>query len=803
MVADRRVGERVRARCRLPLTVALVSTILYLVRMSSFPRLRTDLIAVPSEVDGTVYYTLKDPITGNYFRMREPEYWLIQQLNGETSPSRIAESFAEKFQMRIGPEAVDQFISTLGNLYFLEDGRSEVEIAKAARESKRTRSLAARVLFVKLKAFDPSSLLEKVFGFYRPFHRPFWFVIQFVVILLGISLLSIHSNQFAVRLDELLTFSTIVTIVAALFLMILAHEFAHALVCRYHGGRVREMGFLLMYFQPCFYCDVSDAWLFREKSQRLAVTWAGPYCQFVFLALAVIVWRVTVPGTGISEFARICAIVAWVNFLFNFNPLIKLDGYYLLSDWLEIPNLRQKAFGYLGNVLKRHLLGWPIERVMVSGRERKIFLVYAILAFAYSAGLIVYVIWLVGGFVVARWGGAGFLLMALALAVILKQSVAEAARGTKQHFIYMRRLLHQPFRLTIYIILLVAIVVVAGFIRFPHRVVGDVVVQPMSEFSLSTSTDGLLETYLRHGGANPEKKTSILKLITQDVGAFPVTPKVKEGQTVKIGDTLAVIASNTVDKDLQGARSDLQRLQDQLTVLRTQPKREEIAAAQADVRAAQTTYDQALRDLNRIKELASRDLVAANQLESVKSAADVAKASLENKKSYLALLKSPPRPEDEAVIQRDIEKQLSRIAFFEAQLVAQVITSPIDGLVSVTRHQDALLTVADNHVVELLVPVSDYDINLVADGQPVRVKVRSYPDELFFGTVVRVPKVTTDSVTSMQFPVAVAVFNAHGKLTPGMSGYAKIEVGERTLFQRAIRKVMSVVRVEFWSWWLW
>jgi len=771
--------------------------------MSTYPRLRTDLVAVPSEVDGSTVYTVRDPITGRYFRLREPEYWLIQQLDGETSPSTIATRFQEKFQMNIGAEAVEQFVKALEQLYFLDDGRSEVEVAKAARESKRKQSLAARLLFIKVKGYDPSQFIERLFQYYRPFHRPLWFLLQFAVIMLGMFLLSAHFSNFALRLPELFNIGSIVTIVAALFLMITLHEFAHALVCRYHGGKVREMGFLLMYFQPCFYCDVSDAWLFKEKSQRLAVTWAGTYFQFFFLAVAVIVWRVTVPGTGISEFARICAIVSWVNFLFNFNPLIKLDGYYLLSDWLEIPNLRQRSFGYLGNVLKRHLLGWPIERVTVTPRQRKIFLIYALLAFVYSAGLIVYVIWLVGEFLIAKWGGTGFLLLVAVLAVIFKQPAAEAARGTRQHLIYMKRLLHQPIRLTIYSLLLLAVIFVGGFVNFPHRVVGDVVVQPMSEFSLSTSSDGLLETFLRHGGANPEKKTSILKLITQDVGAFPVTPRVKEGQTVKIGDTLAVIASNTVDKDLQGARSDLQRLQDQLTVLRTQPKREEIAAAQADVRAAQATYDQSLRDLNRIKELAERDLVAANQLESVRSSADVAKASLENKKSYLALLKSPPRPQDEAIIQRDIEKQMSRIAFFEAQLGAQVILSPIDGLVSVTRHSDALLTVADNNVVELLVPVSDFDLNLVQTGQPVRVKVRSFPDRLFYGTVVRVPKISNEEGVAMQFPVAVAVFNAAGSLNPGMTGYAKIEVGERTLLERAIRKAMSVVRVEFWSWWLW
>ena len=771
--------------------------------MPAYPRLRTDLISVPSVADGVTVYTVKDPITGRYFRLREPEFWLIKQLDGETSSHQVAERFRQQFNLSIGPEAVEQFIAALEKLYFLEDGRSEVEVARAVKEAKHQQSLAARLLFIKLKAFDPSVLIERIFAWYKPFHRPFWWAIQFGIILIGMALLSAHAGSFAVRLNDLFNTASIVTIIVALFIMITCHEFAHALVCRYHGGRVREMGFLLMYFQPCFYCDVSDAWLFRDRSQRLAVTWAGPYFQFVFLAMAVIVWRVTVPGTGINEFARICAIVAWVTFLFNFNPLIKLDGYYLLSDWLDIPNLRQRAFGYLGNVLKRRFFGWPIERVVVKPRERKIFLMYGLLAFAYSASLILYVIWLVGQFLVATWGGIGFLLLVVALAVMFRQAAVETARGTVQHFTYMKRLLHQPVRLTVYTVLLIAIIWVVGFVPFPHRVTGDIIVQPMSEFSLSANVDGLLLTSLRHGGANPEKKTSILKLMTQDVGTVPVTPLVKEGQTVEIGDTLAIAVSNTVNKDLIGARSDLQRLEDQLTVLRTKPKREEIAVAQADLKSAQATHDKALRDLKRIEELASRNLVATDQLESVRSAADVAKASVENKKAYLALLKSPPRPEDEAVIQRDIEKQQSRVEFFDTQIGAQVILSPIDGVVSVTKRPDAILTVMDHLVMELQVPVSDFDINLIKTGQPVRVKVRSYPTEIFWGTVVRVPKTTTDSTAAMHFAVAVAVKNSESRLTQGMTGYAKIDVGERTLLGRAARKVLSVIRVEFWSWWLW
>jgi multidrug efflux pump subunit AcrA (membrane-fusion protein) len=143
------------------------------------------------------------------------------------------------------------------------------------------------------------------------------------------------------------------------------------------------------------------------------------------------------------------------------------------------------------------------------------------------------------------------------------------------------------------------------------------------------------------------------------------------------------------------------------------------------------------------------------------------------------------------------------VEFFETQIGAQVILSPIDGVVSVTKRPNAILTVMDQLVMELQVPVSDFDINLIRPGQPVRVKVRSYPTEIFWGSVVRVPKTTTDSTAAMHFPIAVAVKNSEARLTQGMTGYAKIDVGEKTLLGRAARKVLSVIRVEFWSWWLW
>ncbi len=121
------------------------------------------------------------------------------------------------------------------------------------------------------------------------------------------------------------------------------HESAHGLTCKHHGGEVHEMGFLLILFMPAFFCNVSDAWLFAEKRKRLAVTLAGGFFEIFLWSLAVFTWRATVQDSLVNYLAWLVVSVSGVRVLFNMVPFIKLDGYYILSDLFDIPNLRQRA----------------------------------------------------------------------------------------------------------------------------------------------------------------------------------------------------------------------------------------------------------------------------------------------------------------------------------------------------------------------------------------------------------------------------------------------------------------------------
>jgi len=767
--------------------------------MQRHPKLRSDLESSKTPVGDEVLYTLKDPITGNYFRLREPEFWLISQLNGQNSPEDIAAAFRAKFNLNISVEDVRQFTNTIGDLFFLEDGRAEQQTSRTSYRGGRSKTLFGRLLYIQLKAFDPGRFLEWLTSIYRRFHNRFWFVAQALVLFIGLLLLLAHFSEFNVGRFEIFHVESLALIVLSLFTIIVFHEFAHAVMCRFLGGKVKEIGFLLMYFQPCFYADLSDAWLFPKKSHRLAVTWAGPYMQFIVIAVAVIIWRLTVPGMFINEYVRMIVIVGWLSFLINFNPLLKLDGYYLLSDWVDIPNLRRKAFGYFRNAVQRRLLGWPVTRIEATPREKRIFAAYSILALLYSGALLGYLFYLLARFLTTELGGFGLILLLILLFVIFQGSIAALSRGAVQHVVYMRKLTQNPVRLIAYLIVLAAMIVMLVAVPFPHHVNGEITVKPLAEYALAMDAQGFLQVNHERGGNSPRHESSVYRTIAADVAVVDVFPIVEDGQKVRKGDTLAVLLSSQVTHRLQQERAELDRLQQQMALLKAPPKPEEISELDAQVRAAEAGLEKLQNELRRAEGLAEKEMISSEELEGKRSAVDVARAELANKQSALGLLKSPPLPEEEQILVREIEKQASQIAFLVNQADKQTFIAPFDGEVSITQYDHRILTLTDRSRVELFVPVSDFELPEVEVGQQVKVKVRSYPGETYYGAVVRVPIASGDR--HGHYPISVVVENTGGLLSKGMTGYAKIETGQASLVTLAYKKLLSNLRVEFWSWW--
>jgi putative peptide zinc metalloprotease protein len=175
--------------------------------------------------------------------------------------------------------------------------------------------------------------------------------------------------------------------------MAFIHETAHGLTCKHYGGRVEKMGFILMYFAPTFYCDVTQIWIYGDRWERMATTISGIWVDLILCVVATIVWWATPVGMFSHDFAYKVMMVTGIGVsLLNLNPLIKLDGYYLFSELTGEVDLKERSTAYVSSWVRRNILRLPVEVEYVSRRRRVFYLVYALLSGVYSYGLLAVVI---------------------------------------------------------------------------------------------------------------------------------------------------------------------------------------------------------------------------------------------------------------------------------------------------------------------------------------------------------------------------------------------------------------------------
>ncbi len=349
------------------------------------------------------------------------------------------------------------------------------------------------------------------------------------------------------------------------------HELGHGLTTKAFGGEVHEIGGMLFYFSPAFFCNTNDAWTFRRRAHRLWVNFGGPWIELVITALAALAWVLTEPGTLANRAAFITVLVGGVGaVLANLNPLLPLDGYYALSDWLEVPNLRRRSFAYISWLFKRFLLGIEVAEPVVTPRERRIFVTYGALAIAYTAFVIVVsLIWLV--LVIGRFIGPWvWVVLALIMGRMVGrltgrwQSLARAATTTwRAGFLSGGRAWA----------LLVAVVVLVGLpfiLPWTFRAKGEFRVQAMPRTLVHAEVAGVLDRWhVREGEAvragdpvatlyNPALESELLEL---EARAQHLT--LTRARAEATGDRVTAASTNAV----------LENVRDELIVLRAQQGR--------------------------------------------------------------------------------------------------------------------------------------------------------------------------------------------------------------------------------------
>jgi putative peptide zinc metalloprotease protein len=690
------------------------------------PKLRSDLIIREQVHKSEVYYVVKDPIVQAYYKLSPIEWDLLSLFDGTREVDEIIEQFNKKhpFEM-VDEESLASYQTYFKDLDLLVISTAEKSLMLMERIRTQRKMRASgedrNLFYMTFSAWDPDRYFDRIIPHVRFFWTKGFFIFSLclISIMLAINIakwdelkqgtLALYSFTNK-SLWDILVFIVMMTATGTI------HEIGHSLTLKNYGGSVRQIGFLLFYLTPAFYADVSDSYLLQSRKERLWVTFAGTYVELILCSLASIVWFFATPGTGFYDFAfKLVLFTGISSFLINMNPLIKLDGYYAVMDIVEIPDLREESFAYLENWIKKNIFRLKVEETTegLTRRKRRIYIVYGILATAYT--LLIYLLivsWLRNIFV-STMPGFGYAVFLVVLYFMFRKEIAQGAGFLKFLYLdkresYRKKRIWQIAGAAAFLLLLLMFVIPTH-----TKIQSPFLLEPSQRVDVRYLSDGFIREVL-----------------------------VREGQSVTEGQVLGRLSN----PDLERKRNSL---------------------------------DAAL-------EMSSRQLAELG----------VAGDSSEYQEKL-----------------RTTDQQTKEREMLELRITALTLRAPLAGIVATPRVEDKVgayapvgslfCDVDQTNKMKVRIPVPDYEIEDVAKGQKVELKVGAYASETFTGVVDAVSPAAGERVNAIEgaftpFAVTVLIDNSKQKLLPGMSGTAKIVGARRSVGVRVAREIRRWIESRVW-----
>ena len=559
-------------------------------------RLRPDLRVEGRQSAGRTWYLVKDPVTRQYYRFQDREYFLLRLLDGRHTLEEARRAFEEQFPPH--PLTADQvegfarLLITTGLAQGDSPATGRLLFRQHCRQQRRPwTSLLTSLFYLKVPLVNPDRLLGRFLRSCPWLTTPWSLLAGAGLMAAALVLVAAHWDTFQARLPsfhEWLNGRTVIALWLALGLVKVLHEFGHGLSCKALGGEVHEMGLLFLFFSPCLYCDVTDAWLLPGKWQRILISFAGIYVELLAAALATFAWWHTAGSAFLHHLCLCLMVVCSVHtVLLNANPLLRFDGYYMLADWLEVPNLRERADRALRTLLLGLCLGIRGRVDLSLGRGRRRFLpAYALASLAYrglvTAGICWFLLALCRRYHLAA---LGTLLTGIALASIvgvpLFRVLARLRRG--------RLPAMKPRRVLATVTILGTAALLAAWLPLP--------------------LGGLRQTGL------VQVRSDAQDAVFVPAAAFLEQLHVRDGQRVRPGDILAEFRSPEIETQQDETRCEYDIRQVQWTALRdlAEQTRDPHARARLDVLLADVAGERDLyaRHLEMQEELARKLVLRA------------------------------------------------------------------------------------------------------------------------------------------------------------------------------------------------
>ena len=435
--------------------------------MTILPKLRSDLVSHEQlDSDNNKVVVIKDPLSEKYFRLTDHEYQFLRKLDGTKTIEDAVESFrvsgrhysVDDAKMLVSKAA--QLGLVLGTQF--STAKFQTHLRDSARKAKSAQRLS-QLYFLFIPLVNPDRFLEKTLFLFKWLANR-WLAGLILALAPGALYLIItglpaiqREYSFFFNLENLLYLWVTILITK------LIHEFSHAYVAKSFGLRVPQMGVAFLIFFPCLFCNTTDAWQLADRRQRMAITAAGIIAESVVAILSTYLWHFSRPGMLNSLAFYLMAVSFISTILFNGNPLMKFDGYFILIDYLGIPNLQARSAGYLRYLFMNRVLGVEtVPNTAASPGDSRLYTIYGISSFLYRIFLYTSI---VSGVYYRFDKSLGIALALIAFALFIVKPIVKGSKSLWTQ----RKSLKPQLRGGLIFVMILGVITLAFFVPFTRK----------------------------------------------------------------------------------------------------------------------------------------------------------------------------------------------------------------------------------------------------------------------------------------------------------------------------------------------
>ena len=475
------------------------------------PRLRANANVHRLQFRGQTWYVLEDRMGERFHRFSPAAYLVIGLMDGRRTVHELWDLASD----RLGDEAPTQgeLILLLSQLHAADvlqaEGSPDTgELLERGQHHRRRRALSQLLGFLswRLPLVDPERVLQRMMPSVRWLAGWPGALLWAAVVGPAAVLLAMHWRDLTHgAIDHLMSVQNLLVFWLLFVAIKTCHELGHAVATKAYGGEVHDMGLMLLVFNPVPYVDASSAWTFPEKWRRIAVGAAGMLVELFLAAVATFIWLSAEPGVVRTLAFDTIVIAGASTVLFNANPLLRYDGYYMLSDWLEIPNLRPRANRYVGYLCERYLFGSAAERPLAAPGEPAWFVSYAVAAFVYRLVVTVAILIFLGQLHLALALVAAGLAAVLWVGLPLAKGVAYLVSSPRLRTVRVRAI-------AVTTAVLCVVVGLVGFAPAPYRSRTEGVIWVPDEALVRATVPGFVETIVARPGQQVRRGQTLFTL---------------------------------------------------------------------------------------------------------------------------------------------------------------------------------------------------------------------------------------------------------------------------------------------------